>query len=179
MEISSRLSGLMNFYHREAQKCARAKAFHAAAVMEVAALEAGLMAMCFLYPEEVKKTTVYAKKHFRRKQNRALEFSLFQLINIADEIAWFPSKRITWGGEKDTLAGFSHEIRKMRNRVHPGEWARERPVPLKFTKKVYEIIYEVNEVAISWLLHRVEKSLLSVMERARKKGSKTAKKSKS
>jgi hypothetical protein len=67
----------------------------------------------------------------------------------------------------------------MRNRVHPGEWARERPVPLKFTKKVYEIIYEVNEVAISWLLHRVEKSLLSAMERAKKKGSKTAKKSKS
>ena len=52
--------------------------------------EAGLQAMCFLYPDEIKSTTVYAKKHFRGKRYRALEFSLHQLINIADELAGFP-----------------------------------------------------------------------------------------
>jgi hypothetical protein len=29
--------------------------------MQVAAFEAGLQAMCFLYPQEVKRTTVYEK----------------------------------------------------------------------------------------------------------------------
>ena len=50
----------------------------------VSALEAALQAMCFIYPEDVKRTTVYRRKRFRRKRYRALEFTLFELINIAD-----------------------------------------------------------------------------------------------
>lgn len=163
MHISDRLIGIAHRYHREARKCKRGKAYLAASVMQVAALEAGLQTMCCLFPNEVKKTTVYARKHFRGKRYRALEFSLSQLINIADELAWFPPKRITWAGKRATLAGFSHEIRKVRNFVHPGVWARERSTPHRFTKGVYEVVYEVFDVANSWLLHRVEQSLLKTM----------------
>jgi hypothetical protein len=52
--------------------------------MQGAALEAVLQAMCFLYPEDVKKTIVYQKKKkggFRRKRNKALEFKYVELIN--------------------------------------------------------------------------------------------------
>jgi hypothetical protein len=52
--------------------------------------------------------------------------------------------------------------------VHPGVWARVRLDPLRFTKGVYGIVYEVFDVATSWLLHRVEKSLLKAMEREKK-----------
>jgi hypothetical protein len=124
--------------------------------------------MCLLYPEEVKKTSVYAKKRFRGKRNRALEFSLSQLIDIAEELRWFPPKRITWAGKRTTVGGFSHEIRKVRNFVHPGGWARERSNPLKFTKGVYGVVYEVIDVANSWLLHRLEKSFLRAMAREKK-----------
>jgi len=41
--------------------------------MQVAALEAALQAMCFLYPGQVKKTNVYAKKKFRGKRYKALK----------------------------------------------------------------------------------------------------------
>lgn len=169
MNISDRLNELMLSYRREARKCLRGKAYLAATVMQVAAFEAGLLAMCFLYPEEVKKTTVYAAKRFRGKRNRALEFSLHQLINIADELAWFPARRITWAGKRATVAGFSHEIRKVRNNVHPGVWSRERSDPLKFTKGVYGVVDEVLDVANSWLLHRVEKNLLKAMKKEEKK----------
>ena len=100
-------------------------------------------------PEEVKKTTVYARKRFRGKRNKVLEFTLNQLINIADELAWFPVKRITWAGKRTTLAGFSHEIRKVRNCVHPGVWSRDRSDPLKFSQGVYGVVYEVIDVANS------------------------------
>ena len=100
-------------------------------------------------PEEVKKTTVYARKRFRGKRNKVLEFTLNQLINIADELAWFPVKRITWAGKRTTLAGFSHEIRKVRNCVHPGVWSRDRADPLKFSQGVYGVVYEVIDVANS------------------------------
>src|SRR5208283_587069 len=93
MNISDRLNELMVSYHREARRCLRGKAYLGATVMQVAAFEAGLQAMCFSYPEEVKKTTIFARKRFRGKRNRPLEFTLNQLIGIADELAWFPPKR--------------------------------------------------------------------------------------
>jgi hypothetical protein len=169
MNISDRLSQLATSYHREAHKCSSGRAYLGATVMQVAALEAGLHAMCFLFPREVKRTAVYASKRFRGKRNRALEFTLYQLIKIADELSWFPPKHAIWGGKRATLAGFSHEIRKVRNCVHPAVWATDHS-DLKFTKGVYGIVYEVCDVATSWLLHRVERSLLKAMEREKKAG---------
>jgi hypothetical protein len=101
--------------------------------------------MCFLYPDDVMKTTVYQKKKFRTKRHKALEFKYYELINIADELSWFPPKRITWG-KRATLAGFVHELRKLRNYVHPGVWAPEHPDTLKFTKAVYAVVYEIFDV---------------------------------
>jgi hypothetical protein len=126
--------------------------------MHVAAFETTLQMMCLLYPAEVKRTTVYARKRFRGKRNRALEFSLHQLINIAEELGWFPPKRFSWGSKRSTIGGFAHEIRKVRNYVHPGEWARSRSEPLKFGKVVYGVVDEVTDVANSGLLGRLEKS---------------------
>lgn len=103
MNITDRLIQLAGAYHHEARRCARGKAYLGASVMQVAALEAGLQAMCFLFPKEVKRTTVYANKRFRGRRKKALEFSLNQVINIADELGWFPSKRITWAGKRTTL----------------------------------------------------------------------------
>ena len=134
--------------------------------MQGAALEGSLHAMCFLYPEDVKKTSAYerkAKRGFRRKRNRALEFKYAELIDIADELSWFPSKRFTWG-KRATIAGFVHELRKLRNYVHPGVWAPERPHTMKFTKGVYDVAYEIFDVANSWLIHRGEDSLKKRMK---------------
>ncbi|HTV07077.1 MAG TPA: hypothetical protein VME86_17035 [Acidobacteriaceae bacterium] len=164
MGISDRLTRLALFYHREAKKCAKGRAYLAACVMQGAALEASLHAMCFLYPEKVKVTGVYQKKKFRRKRSKALDFKFHELIDIADELSWFPSKKITWG-RRTTLAGFAHELRKLRNYVHPGVWAPEHPETMKFTKGVYGVAYEIFDVANSWLLHQVHVSLRKRMER--------------
>ncbi len=169
MTTFERLNELMLSYRREAKRCIRAKAYLAATVMQVSAFEAGLQVMCLLYPKEVKKTKVYAGKHFRGKRNRTLEFSLHQLINIADELGWLPAKHIRWAGKRTTLAGYSHEIRKVRNYVHPAVWASDRTNPLKFTKGVYGVVDEVIDVANSWLFHRIERDLLKAINRKEKK----------
>jgi hypothetical protein len=131
--------------------------------MQVSALEAALEAMCFLYPNDVKRTTVFQRKRFKGKRYRALEFSLYELIDIADELSWFPAKKINWG-KRTTLAGFAHEIRKLRNFVHPGVWARERK-PTKFSKASYGVILEVFDVVTSWLVHRVQQGLHKRMQK--------------
>lgn len=163
MEISDRLGKLAGFYHREARKCLKGRAYLAACVMQGAALEAALHAMCFIYSQEIRRTTVYQKKKFRRKRNKALDFKYYELINIADEVGWFPPKKITWG-KRATLAGFAHELRKLRNYVHPSVWAPERPETMKFSKAIYGVAYEIFDVASSWLLHRVHESLREQMK---------------
>ena len=148
----------------------RGRAYLGATVMQVSALEALLHAMCFLYPKQVKKTVVYKQKRFRGKRNKFLEFKLYELINIAAELSWFPSKQFSWGGKTAsiTIGGFTHEIRKIRNFVHPGGWAQQRSEPLKFTKGVYGVVYEVFDVAISWLQHEVEQGILKAMKRQKR-----------
>ena len=91
-------------------------------------------------------------------------FRPYELINIADEVSWFPPKRITWG-KRTTLAGFAHELRKLRNYVHLRVWAPEQPETMRFTKRVYGVAYEIFDVANSWLLHRMQESLRKCMRR--------------
>ena len=164
-----RLGRLATFYQREAQKCARAKAHFGAVVMQTSALEAALQSICAIYIKDVKTTSVYQKKKFRSVRNKVLELRLDQLIRIADELQWFPSRRIMWAGKRTNLAGFAHEVRKVRNLVHPGLWARERSNVTKFTKATYDAVYEVCDVANSWLIHRIEQGLLKAMAREENK----------
>ena len=145
MHIADRLIELATFYNGEARRCATARSYLAACVMQVSALEAALQAMCFMYPQEAKQTTTFQRKRFKKSRYKALEFSLFELIKIADERAWFPAKKVSWG-KRATLAGFAHEIRKLRNFVHPGVWARERK-PTKFSRQSHTVILEIFDVA--------------------------------
>lgn len=159
MEISDRLTRLAVLYDKEATKCAKARAYLAACIMQASALEAMLLGMCFLFPAEVKRTATYNKrKRFRRKRSKALDLTFEELIKIADEAGWFPSKRITWGA-RTNLAGFVHQVQYLRNHVHAGRWAPKHPETLKFTKKAYEVVLEIFEVAHSWLLHHIHQDL--------------------
>ena len=170
MFISERLQRSSRFYHREARKCLRGGAFLAACVMQAAALEGLLLAMCFLYPTEIRTTSMYqrrAKRGFRRKRNKALDFNYAELINIAAELSWFPPKRIAVWGRRTNLAGFVHELRDLRNYVHPGVLA-PKDKPVKFTKGVFNVVFEIFEVANSWLLNRVEDSIRQDLERKRR-----------
>ena len=116
------------------------KAYFAATIMQVAAFEAALQAMCFVYPEQVKKTTIYQKKRFRSKRNKALEFSLNELINIASERSWFPAKRFKYGGR---VTGFDGSLalrsRLTKNYIHPGKWARLHPKTMHFNKHTFNL----------------------------------------
>jgi hypothetical protein len=58
MNISDRLIETAGLYYREARKCRRARAYLAACIMQVSVLETALMAMCFLYPFHIRRTTV-------------------------------------------------------------------------------------------------------------------------
>lgn len=159
MSISDRLIEIAGLYNREAARCRRARSYLPACIIQVSVLETALMAMCFLYPVQLRRTTVYKNKRFRRKRSKALDFTHFELIRIADKLGRFPPKLMSWG-KRTTLAGFAHEIRKLRNFVHPGVWAAERTGTTRFNKSKFEVVYEIYEVANSWIVHHVESNLV-------------------
>jgi hypothetical protein len=86
------------------------------------------------------------------------------LIKIADELGWFPPRVVKWD-KRTTFAGFAHEIRKLRNYVHPGVWAAERSDSTRFNKATFEVAYEIYDVANSWLVHHVESNLAKRLAR--------------
>jgi hypothetical protein len=174
MCVSDRLTKLALYYDKEAHRCLKAKAFFAATVMQVAALEAMLQGMCFLFPDEIRCTNTYQKKRFRRKRYRSLEFTLKELIQIANETNWLPARKITWAGMRTDLAGFAQEIRELRNHVHPGKWARRRNSAIRFSKGTFETVKEIFDVTHDWLLHHLNKRLLAAIERSERKQAREA-----
>jgi hypothetical protein len=164
MNINDRLIDVINKYRREARKCEKAHAYLSASIMQAAALEASLQAMCFLYPADIKKTPVYQRKRFKSRRYKAFDFSFSQLINIAGEADWFPNKIITLGRKQTTMRELAHEVRNIRNLVHPGKWARELKSTEKVNRKLYESVYEICDVATSSLLERIYKSMRNRMK---------------
>ena len=60
--MSDRLAKIAIFYHREAERCARARCYFTACVIAGAALEALLLSMCYVEDQRVRVTTVYRQK---------------------------------------------------------------------------------------------------------------------
>jgi hypothetical protein len=117
---SEQLAKISLFYHGEAERCARNRAYFAACVLGTAALEALLLAMCQVEHRQARSTSVYRQKTFSSRRNRFLEFNLFQLINIAAELTWILGKEIRLHEHKATFKDLMHAVRETRNMVHPG-----------------------------------------------------------
>ncbi len=169
MRIDERLVKLAVFYDKEALRCAKARAYFAATVLESAALEAMLYGMCALFLEDVKRTSVYKNWKFKTKRNRFLEFKFAHLIKIAQELAWFPAKQARWVGRRGDLAYFTHGMRDIRNHIHADKWARQISLPINYRKGSWEMVKEIFEVAHSWLTHHLNKRLLRSIEKAERR----------
>ena len=73
----------------------------------------------------------------------------------------FRPKTITLGRKKTNITELTHQVREIRNLVHPGQWAREPSAGTRIDKELYESVYDVG----SWLLYRILKSLFRHMKR--------------
>ena|SRR5579871_1340462 len=95
------------------------------------------------------------------ESEKKLDIRRFQTWHIS----WFPAKRLTWAGKRTTIAGFTHEARKVRNLVHPGEYGRREWLQFNFTRGIHAVVDEICDVATTQLRYRVEEDILKKMKR--------------
>jgi len=140
------------------------------------ALESLLLGMCFYCPEEVRKTKEYIKikKESKRKRGLFLEFTLNQLIRIAEKLKWIPLKeKIEDIGVVEDWVRF---VQETRNLVHPAKWFKPggyhlnlvetlRKTPYKKYKKYAEICEDTIEGVSLLLTGGVEKDLAKKLEK--------------
>jgi hypothetical protein len=165
MQMLDRLGGLALFCHREARRCFRGRADLSASIMHVMALEAALRAMCYLFAEQIRRTSTFKKKRFRGKRNKPLELTLDELVRIAEELDWLPKTRFAWCGEHVSIAGIAKDIRKAENLAKPNKAACEEPRSSLYAGGTYEVVCEIFDEVLVWLLGQMTDGLEQRMQK--------------
>jgi len=181
MDDVEKLIDVIQMFHNEAKRCFYNECYIASLILYGSTLEALLLAMCFLYPERVRTTQVYRNKNkgvqgkVGRKKRIFLEFTLNDLIKIAEELKWLPmhDKVENIGIFKDWVKW----VQETRNLVHPARWLRPggyfgnlhelvQSASKREFKKFVEIAEETVSVIIDFLRVKVEEDLAKKLNSA-------------
>jgi hypothetical protein len=156
----SELLRVQGVFRREAVRCAAAKAYVAACAMYGAALEASLVAMCHLYPEDV------TQGRSDSRLRPLLRLSFAELIRAAITAGWLPS-RLNPGESFDTsrahIGDWAGVLKDFRNLVHAGRYVEDLPGG-RISKQRMERCREILEVASDHLLAKVYESLRRTLQ---------------
>ena len=102
------------------------KCYLSSLVFYGATLEAILLSMCFIYHRKVRKTQVYKRRRSQKKRAKKrgifLEFTLDELIKIAEELKWFPmDDKID---DSSIFEDWVKWVHMTRNLIHPSRWLK-------------------------------------------------------
>lgn len=147
MSKNQRLETLLriqNFYIDEAKKCYDAKAYFAGCVMLGSVLEATLLTIVALYPEEINTLKKFPKR--RGKATAPINWSLSDLLDMARELNWLPGKLERTNKydrpEQGEIGDDARIIHEIRNLVHPGKYLRCYPC-LDITEKHFYVSFGI------------------------------------
>jgi hypothetical protein len=155
------LMPLVERFHREAQRAAKARAYHAACVMLGGALEGLLLAMATIQSDDV-ETYVAALPATRRPPKRAQDWSLYHLLRLAAALQWLPSRKNKYSRTRP--AEWLHFIRELRNLAHPGKHIRDYP-QLRVRSAHWKDAEALFDLANSSLVGLVKTDLRAEMRR--------------
>lgn len=118
------LVDLIGRFDREAQRCSQRRAYYAACVLQGAVLEGLLLAVCEAWIDEV-RTYVANLSARQRPRGQLLEWDLNQLVRVAVNLGWLPTRKVSRGPRK--LGDWLMVVKELRNLVHPGRHVRRYP----------------------------------------------------
>jgi hypothetical protein len=141
-----------------------AKAYLAGCVMIGAALEADLVTMCHCYSDEIRGELV--PKDRNGKPKHLLKWTFFQLLRVARECGWLPTRLKLdedWDQRRAHIGDYAVVLKDMRNLVHASCYLTDFPKS-RLTKRRMEMCFEVLEVASNHLQAKLHASLKEAIE---------------
>lgn len=155
---------IMDKYCKEAEKCYEKEFFVGSFILYSAALEAALLALCFIHPRKVRKTKEYknTKRESSRERGFFLEFDLKQLISIAEKLGWLPMGEIVKG--VDNFKDWGKWVEESRNLIHVSRWLKAKAffgsienLTQPSSKKDYKKYIDISKEAISEVKNLISK----------------------
>lgn len=143
---------------REIERCEEARAYLAGCIIAAAFLEALLLSVTDLFPEETEKAikSLCKKKMLHKKE--IVKYGLKELLLISFEAGWIPYKG-TEEPEKGELGDWLlNYVRELRNWIHPGKKIREY-TKMRITEKRFLAVVEIIEATRDLLLKKVFNSI--------------------
>ena len=141
---------LYKYYWREAKRCRMAKAYLAGCVMLGSALEALLMLVVNVYPEEAE--TAGNVPTSKGKPKPLLKWNLQELLAVAKLAGWLPSNfRVgddEWVTRSAKIGDYAEVARMIRNLAHPARYhldhSRKR-VTARFLEQQFDVVLACQE----------------------------------
>jgi hypothetical protein len=125
-EITSALKDIVVRYEEDAHRAASAKAYSAAITLLGAGLEGLLLLRCLRSKQKsLRVARALPKQQRPRFPDDPTKWSFETLIDTCLAAGWLPP--VSTSVAQYNPAGLAHILRLMRNYVHPGRHARERP----------------------------------------------------
>lgn len=165
---------VMDRFHKEARICSQHKCYIASLILYGAVLEAALLCMCFVRASEVRKTETYKRYkdskggRGRKRQKRGifLEFTLSDLIKIAEELDWIPIEERV--GDFGIVKDWVKWLQESRNLVHLTRWLKPDPYfgnlhkeMRDFSEEKYKRLAQLSEHTISCVRNILADKLIS------------------
>lgn len=164
-EQARELYRLRRYYWTEARRCEEAKAYLAGSAMAAAALEAMLMLMVNVYPEEAEQTGK-APRRSNGTIKPLLDWNLGQLLAVAKSANWLPSEldlaTDKWSNRRARIGDYAEICRIVRNLIHPGNYVTEH-LRKRITANYLRRQFETVEGCGDWLAARNAESLRGLM----------------
>jgi hypothetical protein len=130
-----------------------------------AALEATLVATTMIFWGEAKRAGCAPRKS--GKVRPVAEWDLGQLLGVAKELGWLPvglDRGQHRSARKAKIGDYADALRQARNLSHAGLYLRVHS-PARVTKRYLERFFEVLDVSVGWLHHKVVEDLRNRLDR--------------
>lgn len=119
------VSTSLQTYEREAENCAGAGAFYAAAVMLGSAAEARLLEAVLRYPKQTQLALEDMKRADKPRNSDPMHWSLEHLVAVAEQAGWISTIENDVVGAR--VGPWLSSLRNLRNLLHPGRHVRDKP----------------------------------------------------
>lgn len=149
---------------QEIHRCEQSKAYLAGSIMAGALLEALLLAMVDMYPEEAEQACQNLKQKGKMKgvHTAPSRWSLTDLLYISFEAGWIPFKDTANPSDGELGDWLLNFVREIRNWVHPGKKIREY-TKMRVTKERFKVVVDLVEKTKDVILCRVSQDLVQTV----------------